>query len=326
MNVYPARDRRSHLLQELSTTQFDPGGTRIALRIAGVRLDLLTRAEGTIQRLRTYFADYLASDGDAVCELALEPITPSGDLPELWVDEDPEFDFRGEYVVQRDFAARRLVSVGDWRARAVALISDESDDSFHNLLRWLMPNLLLTRNAFLMHAAGVVRDGRGYIFFGQSGAGKSTCASLIHASDDEATLLGDDAVIIAMTQAGPVVHAAPLGCGYSRIAPPAISAPLVGLLSLRKDKVEHLTSLTRSEIVAALLGSAMHTSTSDLATERFDLAMRFASLNGAVRALHFTLDPAFWPLVQKEISCRPANPRPQSPRPNIVSPPFEPRG
>ena len=43
-----------------------------------------------------------------------------------------------------------------------------------SLLRILLTMVLLPQRGFLLHGATVVRDGRAYIFFGRSGAGKST--------------------------------------------------------------------------------------------------------------------------------------------------------
>lgn len=46
--------------------------------------------------------------------------------------------------------------------------------SLENFLRISSQLLLIERGAFLVHGAGIVHDGRCFLFFGPSGAGKST--------------------------------------------------------------------------------------------------------------------------------------------------------
>src|SRR3989304_5461427 len=72
----------------------------------------------------------------------------------------------------------------------------------------------------LFHAAGIVRSGRGYVFFGYSGSGKTTVARL--ASDaavlnavvpnavvPNAVVLNDDLLLLMPSSLGWVVHATP---------------------------------------------------------------------------------------------------------------------
>ena len=47
----------------------------------------------------------------------------------------------------------------------------------------------------ILHASGAIRDGRGYCFLGEAGAGKSTLARVL-AQDPEATILGEDSLIL----------------------------------------------------------------------------------------------------------------------------------
>jgi len=47
----------------------------------------------------------------------------------------------------------------------------------------------------ILHASGAIKDGRGYCFIGQAGAGKSTLARAL-AKDPQATILGEDTLIL----------------------------------------------------------------------------------------------------------------------------------
>jgi hypothetical protein len=57
----------------------------------------------------------------------------------------------------------------------------------------IMVNLLGRGRGLLAHACGIIDDGRGYLFIGNSGHGKSTIAELW---GDEAEILNDDRIII----------------------------------------------------------------------------------------------------------------------------------
>jgi len=61
-----------------------------------------------------------------------------------------------------------------------------------SLLRILLTMVLLPQSGFLLHGATIVRDGRAYIFFGRSGAGKSTVASL----SPEGSVLTDEISLV----------------------------------------------------------------------------------------------------------------------------------
>lgn len=265
-------------------------GYRIATEVAGIRLDFVTESRPLRARLQEYFAEY-EGQGPADATLRLEPHAEES----LWEDPDPEFAIAGERVVQRDFVAKRVAP-----REAIALLSPGIDDSFHNLLRWFLPRLLLRRGAFLLHGAGLVRDGRGYVFFGQSGAGKSTTMEMIRGADPAAEVLGDDAIIIQVGQNGGAwVHSAPLGCGYTRAAPPARKAPLAGMFALQQAQRHALSELSVSEAVARLLASAMCVRFDDELEARLDLAWRFAAARPGVQCLEFKKDAGFWERIRE---------------------------
>lgn len=285
--------------------------------MAGVRIDLLSASPAFLSRAGEYFSGFLGS-GSPEGELRAEPLTLPG-TPGLWEDDDPEFDVRAPRVIQRDFAARRLspepgggsvpAESGMTPERAVAWVSPGLDDAFHNLLRWFVPPLLLKKSAFLLHGAAVVRDGRGYVFFGHSEAGKSTSVALITGSDPGAIPLGDDGVIVQMREQDgrsvPWVHAAPLGCGYSRAAPPALSAPIAGFYSLAQDETDRIEGLPASSGALALFASAMSVDFGEENEAKLALAHRFAAAAPGIRRLHFRKSAEFWNLVTRESERRP---------------------
>ena len=138
-----------------------------------------------------------------------------------------------------------------------AELSPETEDAVCNLLRWLLPPLLVRRGALLLHSAAVVRDGWGYAFFGKSGAGKSTATELIRRRDPAALAVGDDAAIIAWEEGRPWLLSAPLGCGYAHVPPPPRRVPLRGLFSLHQGQSHGLSRCPPSEGLMRLIANSM---------------------------------------------------------------------
>jgi hypothetical protein len=69
--------------------------------------------------------------------------------------------------------------------------------AFENFVRRAYSSLLLKNNGFLLHASGVICRGKGYIFTGVSGAGKTTAAE---ASKKYGVVVSDE--IIALRKTG----------------------------------------------------------------------------------------------------------------------------
>jgi hypothetical protein len=70
--------------------------------------------------------------------------------------------------------------------------------SYDSFLRVLYTELLLPHPGFLLHCSSVIRGERGFVFSGDSGAGKTTIGTL----DPDHVLLGDDLLILRKTEDG----------------------------------------------------------------------------------------------------------------------------
>lgn len=273
--------QKDNNVDSLKSTTISIGEIPLCFRTSDLALDA---------KLKIYFHAFLSDESPAI-EVYLHALRPTCSDSLLWEDFDPEFHFKDDAVIQRDFTAKQISP-----RKVVALVNPEVDDSFHNLLRWLLPTFLLKKNAFLLHAAGVIdRQGYGHVFFGQSGDGKSTCINLIANKDPDITLLGDDAVIIRMEEQ-PWVYSAPLGSGYTRKAPNPTRAPLKGLFRLQKNSRNYTVEMSKPQAVAALIASTMYSSMDEQEIDmRFELALKFAHSPCQPKSLHFSMDGEFWP-------------------------------
>ncbi len=114
----------------------------------------------------------------------------------------------------------------------------------------LINQLLARRGGVELHGCGVIDDGRGILFAGQSGAGKTTTARLWH----DRPVVSDDRVIVtrdARHERGPLMmHGTPWH-GEAELSSPDC-APLAAIYLLVQAGANAIVPLTTSEAAARL--------------------------------------------------------------------------
>lgn len=104
-----------------------------------------------------------------------------------------------------------------------------------------------------VHAAGLLGpDGRGYLFVGHSGAGKSTIARLWRARTG-AVVLSDDRIIVRERRGRPWIHGTPWH-GEAALSARA-AAPLAGIFFLHKGPAPRLVELGAAQAASRLVST-----------------------------------------------------------------------
>ncbi len=109
-------------------------------------------------------------------------------------------------------------------------------------------------DALEMHASVPVKDGKGYLFLGKSGTGKSTHSLQWHAAFPDAYLLNDDNPIMRIVEGTPYVFGSP----WSGKTPcyKNLYAPVGGIVKIKQAPVNEARSLKLPEAYAYMLSSA----------------------------------------------------------------------
>ena len=180
----------------------------------------------------------------------------------------------------------------DFATRQARLVL-RAQGTVENFLRVATAWSTLETGGLLLHACGVVRDGRAFVFFGASGVGKSTVAGLSRAW----TVLSDDLVLVERSERGYVACGVPFR-GSAWDAPRANQqAPLAGLYALRQAPGHALRSLARPEAAARLAAAApfvTHCAASSTAVLATCAAL---AAHVPVAELRFRKDEAFWEVI-----------------------------
>lgn len=119
---------------------------------------------------------------------------------------------------------------------------------------WVMFGVVLTEhNAIAIHSSTIVADGRGVLFLGESGTGKSTHTRLWRENIEGATLLNDDSPIVRVVDGAVRVYGSP----WSGKTPCYKSEhyPVAGLCRLAQAPHNRITRLAPLMAIGALLPS-----------------------------------------------------------------------
>ena len=225
--------------------------------------------------LVTWEADKSTTD-----RTGMQPIFIS-DLSEVWVEESEEKFWLSHPGLDL------FLDLPNKTGKAIL----SQPRSWQDVLRITHFHLLLERRGLLLHASGLVRGGRAYVFPGPSGAGKTT----IVRHSPGMTLLSDEIVALGLAGGGAGVTA--LGTPfYGEWGQPGeqISTPLQGLYFPCQARENRLVPLDPRQVVSRLLPCICTYTVRQSRLEKIfalgiELAARVPGFD-----LHFRPEPGLW--------------------------------
>ncbi len=254
-----------------------------------VLLDLTACPEPARSAIAVRYAAFLVPTHEAIFTLYLRvepgnPFLPLGRAPAMQTRIAPD----GRIT----FESHAEAGWFDWGARQGELVLRPQGDP-ENFLRVVYAWLSLEAQGLLLHACGIVRRQRGYVFFGPSGSGKTTVAQLSRVH----TILSDDLVIIKRQGIGYRVYGVPFRGELAGAPRVNVSAEACGVFALAHAPEHRLAPLTVSQVLARLLACAPFVLVCPANTRRVVDWCRELAAQLPVQLLCFRRDPKFWELL-----------------------------
>ncbi len=265
---------------------------RLTLNIAGFCVLLETDDELVGNRIRSRYQDFLSTDESPHISIEINVI------PEvLYIEPKP-----GPWIIEAEFEDDRLTFQSYLERGEVDFATGRGyldmapEARIENYLRAVFAWLCVKNNAVLLHAAGVIRNGLGYVFFGPSGAGKTTTSRIAARSSD---VVSDDLVVIRIENGASILYGVPFRGEMSDAPRANQNAPLQAIFRIRQDTDHFLEPISTVTAVADLVASSpfvvRELSLTDLLVDVCDSVVRSVP----VMTLHFKRDDGFWKVIDE---------------------------
>lgn len=265
---------------------------KIFINIANIAVGIITTDPETAQKIRHSYREFLDPNATPTVTVTVN-IKPGA----LYVEPLP-----GNWIIESTYTEDRLTfksyqEYGELNLKTGEGFVEMAPDAYiENYLRVLYAWLCLKDGGVLLHSSGVVRNNAGYIFFGPSGAGKTTTSRL---SARQATVLSDDLVIIRQWNDQYYLFGVPFK-GELSDAPRANQyAPLKGIFRLRQDVRHYIEPISRVVAVAEMAGSAPFINNIPALNGKLLTTCNQIARAVPIQQLHFRRDDGFWKVIDE---------------------------
>ena len=247
-------------------------GVPLQISIGGVPLSLFIREEALLRNALRRYREFAQNSDNG--------------FPVVLTQSDGRIQPRVEFSYLLDDA--RLI-LGPEFAEFHGVRHEYALDS---LLRILLTMVLLPQRGLLLHGATIVRDGRAHIFFGRSGAGKSTVASL----SPEGTVLTDEISLLRYSDGCWQAHGTPFW-GEFRAAGINRLFPVAGLHLLKQANDDRAEALSVKDALRALLPCVLFFTTENRAHKTLLCTLMGLIQEVPCDRLHFRRSAEFWKVI-----------------------------
>lgn len=278
------------------------GAGEILLALAGGPFRWRHLAPGQVAALADRYSDFtLVEAPPEAVEVRAFRAAPGDFLPiELagW-RHDLDLDYGPSWV---RVAGRYFMARLDLEPRLRAAVWTSIDGGVRwgelaeNLLRLLVAYSLLASGGVVLHSAGIVDGSGAWVFFGHSGAGKTTISRL--SRERGRRVLSDDLNAVVRDGAQVRVRRMPFAGDLGAEAGGPEEQPLRALCRLEQASTNAVRALPAPEAVAALLACAPFVNRDPHRMDRLTAALAELVSLAPTRVLAFSLDADFWPVLE----------------------------
>lgn len=265
----------------------------VSLVIAGICVRVACDDHRVSELLRRRYRDFL-SNGQPY----MQAVVRLSDRPGKSSLLNAQIEFQDGVLQFAASGYQGIIDASAGRAE-LQLSSLRPVEEVEYFLRILYAVAAYENGGLLFHAAGVVKKGRAYLFFGHSGAGKTTAARL----SQKFLVLNDDLLLLLPSPASSQdqlawsAYATPFW-NPSQVRPAAASAPIAGLYRLVQDTQVYLEPMSKAQALAESIANLPVIP--DDPGRNGGLIGRALSLLNAAPAyrLHFLPDDSFWNVIK----------------------------
>jgi len=170
--------------------------------------------------------------------------------------------------------------------------------AFENLFRVIACYRLFGEGGLMMHSAAFTDGGRGFLFCGRSGAGKTTLCAL--ANQLELGILSDELNAVTLSAGSFELQAMPFAGDFGGVPKRHPPYPLTGLLGLEHGAAPAVHGCSKAEAVSRIVASCPYVNADPILVDK--LTSRVANLveRVPVRILSFAKDTTFWSVLDHE--------------------------
>jgi hypothetical protein len=260
---------------------------QITVEIGGMPILLHTQDNSFRQLLARRYAGFVDSSAPPRFEFDIELTTPTRKTP----DEDVQVEMQdGTWRLRRgDFRAQ-----WDPNARRGRIRQSANPYAIDSVLRIVHTLILAQEGGFLLHSAGVIRNGRAFLFSGVSGAGKTTISRL---APPDVTLLTDEISYIRRVDAGYRACGTPFAGELARVGENC-SAAIASLFFLKQGPENRIEPMAKPEAILRLMRNILFfTGDAALVDNVFRSACDFLE-HVPVQQLTFAPDSRVWGMIE----------------------------
>lgn len=260
----------------------------INLDIAGLGLKLECNDNDVIDRAHDRFRQFdQAARIDLFARVQIDL-----DRDPAPVDRPAKFQNGCVYYTSTGFSGRLDPANGQGQ---LTISNHQPLDDIEYFVRVAYALLAFQSGGLMLHATGIARNDRAYLFFGPSGSGKSTTAR--NSADD--LILNDDLIILMLDNQRWQAHATPFWNRPQLRPNTTTRVPLAGLYRLVQDRTvftEPIDSArAAAEVIACVPIIASDPGRSLMLLDRIDQILR-AKI--PVKRLHLLPDASFWNVIE----------------------------
>ena len=150
--------------------------------------------------------------------------------------------------------ACRMAVDKEFRKAHLMLCSESETFALNNSMMLLYAFSTANRGAVMMHASTVMNGGKGFLFLGKSGTGKSTHSRLWMKNIPGTELLNDDNPVLRISDSGAIVYGSP----WSGKTPcyKAASVPAAAIVQLSQAPANRIRRMPPVQAYASLMASS----------------------------------------------------------------------